>query len=75
MLCIFVVDIFREVILKDELHRTSNKCLMCYVIVLWPSSGMCYLRMYYIECQTNVSYSMELYCGHFQGGDIEGCIT
>jgi len=33
-----IVAIFRVVILKDVLHRTSNNCLMCYVIVLRPSS-------------------------------------
>jgi len=29
--------IFRVVLLKDVLYRMSHKCLVCYVIVLWPS--------------------------------------
>jgi hypothetical protein len=31
--------------------------------------------MYDMEGETSVSCSMELYCGHLQGGVIEGCIT
>jgi len=52
------VAIFRKVLLKDVLHRMSNNCLIFNVIVLWPSSGRWYLRIYYIEHQTTVLYLM-----------------
>jgi len=43
-----------NVLFKDVLHTMSNNGLMCYVTLLWPSSGWWYWRMYYLERQTTV---------------------